>query len=170
MKYFAILLVLIGFVLVGIISVYVSDDDSSSRNNSVTRIIVDYDDDISVQCSGNEQCITGKITRIVDGDTIYLDGDNEVRLSLTNTPEIHEKGFSEANQFTAELCPVGTTATVDQDDKQPIDVFGRILGKVTCGSKVLNSELLYAGHANILTRYCSTSEFSNEGWAQEFGC
>jgi len=35
---------------------------------------------------------------------------------------------------------------------------------------LLNSELLYAGHANILARYCSTSEFAGEAWAKEFGC
>jgi micrococcal nuclease len=26
------------------------------------------------------------------------------------------------------------------------------------------------GYANILTEYCSTSEFSDEIWAQDFGC
>ena len=126
--------------------------------------------DANLQCTGNELCLTGKITRIVDGDTIYIDGVYEIRLSLTNTPERHEMGFYEANQFTAEMCSIGTFAIVDQDDQQPYDVYDRILGKVICGEKVLNSELLYENHANILTRYCSTSEFSNETWAQEFGC
>ena len=128
------------------------------------------DDDANFQCSGNELCLTEKIVRIVDGDTIYLDGGHEIRLSLTNTPERHEKGFYEASQFTVDMCSVGTKATVDQDDKQPYDVYGRILGKVVCDNKLLNSELLYAGHANILNRYCHTSEFSDEIWAQEFGC
>lgn len=124
----------------------------------------------NIKCTGDELCLTGTITRIVDGDTIYLDGIHEIRLSLTNTPERHEMGFYDASQFTAEMCPVGSQATVDQDDKQPYDVYDRMLGKVTCGKKVLNSELLYENHANILIHYCPASEFSDETWAQEFGC
>lgn len=68
------------------------------------------------------------------------------------------------------MCPVTSTVTVDQDDMQPYDVYDRMLGKVTCNNKTLNAELLYAGHANILTQFCSTSEFSSESWAQDFGC
>ena len=129
-------------------------------------ITVEYGQSI---CSGNALCIISKVERIVDGDTIYIQG-YEVRLSLTNTPEIFEPGYSEATLFTKWLCPVGSIVTVDQDDKQPYDVYNRLLGKVYCGDKVLNSELLFNGHANILTRYCSTSEFSDEDWAQSFGC
>ena len=36
---------------------------------------------------------------------------------------------------------------------------------VICGDKILNAELLYNAHANILTQYCPTSEFANEQWA-----
>jgi endonuclease YncB( thermonuclease family) len=134
------------------------------------KIIINNVSDLNVQCQGNELCLIEKVVKIIDGDTIYLDGGYKIRLSLTNTPERHELGFYEASQFTVDMCPVGTSVIVDQDDKQPYDVYDRILGKVTCGDKVLNSELLYAGHANILTRYCHTSEFSGEIWAREFGC
>jgi len=120
-------------------------------------------------CSGTAGCLTEYVTRIVDGDTIYT-GNLKIRLSLTNTPEINEPGSSEATLFTEKLCPVGSSILVDQDDLQPMDEFGRVLAKVYCGDKVLNSELLYNGYANILTQYCSTSEFSGEAWAQEYGC
>ncbi|GKS67547.1 hypothetical protein YTPLAS73_10940 [Nitrosarchaeum sp.] len=120
-------------------------------------------------CSDDALCITAKVERIVDGDTIYVEG-YKVRLSLTNAPEKNESGFSEATAFTKRLCPVGSVVTVDQDNKQPYDVYGRLLGKVYCDDKILNSELLFNGHANILTQYCGTSEFSSESWAQDFGC
>ena len=42
--------------------------------------------------------------------------------------------------------------------------------KMICDGKNLNSELLENDHAWILTQYCSTSEFSDEDWAKEFGC
>jgi micrococcal nuclease len=58
---------------------------------------------------------------------------------------------------------------IDQDDQQPYDVYNRLLGKVYCNDKILNSELLLNDHANILTQYCSTSKFAEEKWAKEFG-
>jgi endonuclease YncB( thermonuclease family) len=120
-------------------------------------------------CSGESLCITAKVEKIVDGDTIYIEG-YKVRLSLTNTPETGEVGFVEATEFTKNSCPIGSTVIVDQDDRQPYDTYGRLLGKVYCDGKLLNSELLYNGHANILTQYCLTSEFSGEAWAQKYGC
>ena len=121
-------------------------------------------------CTGDKLCLKEKVLRIVDGDTIYISGGYEVRLSLTNTPEIYEKGFHKATKFTADLCPVTSTVIVDQDDLQPYDMYGRLLGKVSCQDKILNSELLDTGHANILVQYCPTSEFADESWAQKYGC
>ncbi|MEM3143673.1 MAG: thermonuclease family protein, partial [Candidatus Nitrosotenuis sp.] len=104
-----------------------------------------------------------------DGDTIYLKN-HKIRLSLVNTPEKNQPGFDDATAFTRLTCPVGSTVIVDQDDGQPYDQFGRMVAKVTCDGKVLNAELLYNGHANILTQYCAVSEFSNEDWALAYGC
>ncbi len=120
-------------------------------------------------CGGTGLCITDKVMKIVDGDTIYIKN-YKIRLSLTNTPEKNESGFNEAKSFTAKLCPLRSVIIVDQDDKQPYDAYGRLVGKVTCSSKILNSELLENGHANILTQYCKKSEFSSESWATKFGC
>lgn len=120
-------------------------------------------------CQGTKLCVTGTIEKIVDGDTIYVNGE-KIRLSLTNTPERNEAGYAEATQFTSTLCPVGSPVTVDQDDKQPYDRFGRMVGKVFCGSKMLNEELLITKHAQILTLYCSKSEYASELWAKKFGC
>ncbi len=123
----------------------------------------------NLSCLGNALCLSASVERIVDGDTIYIKG-HKVRLSLTNTPERDEVGFFEAKEFTKRLCPIGSTVIVDQDDRQPYDAYGRLLAKVYCDGKLLNSELLYNGHANILTQYCSKSEFSGEAWAQKYGC
>lgn len=123
----------------------------------------------STKCTGTALCITDKVTRIIDGDTIYTKN-YKIRLSLVNTPEKDQKGFSESTSFTSNLCPVGSTITVDQDDKQPYDTYKRLVGKVFCVDKVLNSELLYKNHARILKKYCSTSEFATEDWAKKFGC
>ena len=67
-------------------------------------------------------------------------------------------------------CPIGSIITIDQDDLQPTDMYGRTLGKVYCETGVINEMLLSNGLANILTQYCSTSKFSSEAWAQNHGC
>lgn len=116
-------------------------------------------------CSGTALCITDKVMKIVDGDTIYIKN-YKVRLSLVNTPEKNENGFDEAKSFTAKLCPLRSTITVDQDDKQLYDKYKRLVGKVTCSGKVLNAELIQNGHAKISTEYCKKSEFASETWAK----
>ncbi|MBS3922353.1 MAG: thermonuclease family protein [Nitrosarchaeum sp.] len=129
--------------------------------------IPDYGTPNVIECTGD--CITEKITKIVDGDTIYT-ANHKIRLSLTNTPEKDESGFQEATLFTAMHCPLNSMITVDQDDLQPFDQYGRMLGKVYCEGGVINEMLLSNGHGNILTQYCDTSEFSGENWAQKYGC
>ena len=119
---------------------------------------------------GKYKCITDKVKRIIDGDTIELKNYLVIRLSLTDAYEKSKPGGPQATAFTTKLCPVGSYITVDQDDRQPFDIYKRILGKVYCGDKVLNSELLDNDHANILVKYCMTSEFVNEDWAKKYGC
>lgn len=120
-------------------------------------------------CSGTALCITDKITRIVDGDTIYTQN-HKIRLALTNTPEKGKTGFSEASSFTGKICPVDSMMSIDQDDGQKTDTFGRMLAKVICSGKNLNAELLENNHASITKQYCSKSEFASESWAKKFGC
>jgi len=119
---------------------------------------------------GKFKCITDKVKRIIDGDTIELKNYLIIRLSLSDAYEKNKSGGPEATAFTTKLCPVGSYITVDQDDRQPFDIYKRILGKVYCGDKVLNSELLDNDHANILVKYCKTSEFAKEDWAIKYGC
>ncbi|WP_179369337.1 thermonuclease family protein [Candidatus Nitrosotenuis sp. DW1] len=118
---------------------------------------------------GNTMCIQGKVKSIVDGDTLYIDN-YKVRLSLTNTPEKDQKGYTEATKFTKAMCPIGSSVIVDQDDKQPFDSFKRLMGKVYCSDKNLNAELLYKNHASITKKYCSKSEFRMDDWAKKYGC
>ncbi len=119
--------------------------------------------------NGNGQYFTGTVTEIVDGDTLYVDN-VKIRLALVDTPEYYESGYHEATQFVEDMCPVGSQATVDQDDLQLYDSYGRMLAVVSCGGKNLNKELLEHGHAEILTQYCDESEFQDQSWAREHGC
>ena len=135
---------------------------------SVERTDLEEDEN-SDTCSGKEQCLALKVTKIIDGDTIHADS-YKIRLSLTNTPEKNEPGFYDATSFTSMSCPIGSRIIVDQDDLQPYDQYNRLLGKVYCENGILNEMLLQNDHADISTQYCDSSEFSGESWAQIYGC
>jgi endonuclease YncB( thermonuclease family) len=120
-------------------------------------------------CSGEARCFSGTVTKVTDGDTIRVD-DIAVRLALVNTPERGQAGYSEATNFTAGICPIGSMATVDEDDGQTEGSYGRVVAKVFCSGKMLNEELLAAGHAAIYESFCSESEFGREEWAVRHGC
>ncbi len=121
----------------------------------ITGIYVDLD----IGNQRSDVVVEGIITRIVDGDTIYID-DERIRLSLIDAPEIGEQGFEEATSFLASLCPVGSIVELDVDDGQPVDDFGRTLGVVYCNGRNLNSELWRKGYARLYSEYLSDSEFS----------
>jgi micrococcal nuclease len=120
-------------------------------------------------CSGDAQCITGKVTEIIDGDTIKVDV-KSIRFSLTSTPEIYEEKGILAKKFVEKICPVGSTVLVDEDDLQTKGSYDRIIGLIKCNGKILNDEILKSGHGEISTQYCKTSEFADSDWAKRYGC
>jgi len=103
---------------------------------------------------------------IVDGDTLDV-GSTRIRLALVNSPEVGQPGYTEAKQFTAQTCPVGSSALVDEDDGQTGGSYGRMVALVYCGGVNLNAALLSSGNAVLVTYYCSVSEFADEPWT---GC
>jgi len=121
------------------------------------------------QCQGNAKCVSGFVTRIIDGDTIVVD-DKSIRFALVNTPEWGDDNYEQAGNYIEIICPVGSKVLVDEDDGQTQGSFGRIIGKIYCNDMVLNEEILESGHAKILTKFCSLSEFAEEPWAKKFGC
>jgi len=118
------------------------------------------------QCKGTAACFSDSVTYIVDGDTLDI-GSTTIRLALVNTPEGGEPGYSEAKQFTAQTCPVGSHALVDEDDGQTGGSYGRMVAVVYCGGVNLNAALLSSGNAVLVTYYCSVSEFATDPWT---GC
>jgi len=124
---------------------------------------------ISQECSGTARCITGTVTSVIDGDTIKVDGQS-IRFALASAPELNEFNGPEARDFIENLCPVGSTVLVDEDDGRTEGSFGRILGVIHCNGVNLDEELLDAGLGDILLEHCSTSEFADDYWAVKHGC
>jgi micrococcal nuclease len=124
---------------------------------------------LTQNCSGNAKCITGIVTLVIDGDTIKVDGQS-IRFALASAPELKDSGGIESKDFIDSLCPVGSTALIDEDDGQTEGSYGRIIGMIYCNGKNLNEELIKSGNGYLSLEFCSKSEFSNDTWAQNNGC
>src|SRR3989338_3750526 len=93
-----------------------------------------------LRCSGTEGCFTCVVSRVVDGDTLDVNGER-IRLVLVNAPERDTREGPASTEYLRQLCPVGSTALVDQDDLQRTDAYGRTLAVVWCGDRRVNEEL-----------------------------
>ena len=120
-------------------------------------------------CKGTAACFVGKVTAVTDGDTIKIEG-IAIRLSLASARELHESGGINAREFTLKTCPVGSTATVDEDDGQMEGSYGRTVAAVYCGDKLLNAAILDSKLGTISKQFCGVSEFGAEDWAKRNGC
>ncbi len=120
-------------------------------------------------CSGTARCITGTVTSIIDGDTIKVNGDS-IRFALASAWELDEFKGPQARNLIEEICPVGSTAIVDEDDGQTQGSNGRIIGVIYCNGLNLNEELVNSGLGYLSIRFCEISEFGNTDWAIKHGC
>jgi len=123
------------------------------------------------ECKGSADCFRGKVTEIVDGDTIDVNN-VRVRLSMVDTPERGEVGYDEATKTTESVCPVGANALVDEDDGQKEGSYDRLIGAVYCNGSTtsLNQILLEKGKAIVYENFCNVSEFAKDKWVASFGC
>ncbi|MDH3676926.1 MAG: thermonuclease family protein [Nitrosopumilus sp.] len=121
------------------------------------------------QCTGDAKCINGFVTRVIDGDTIIVDGQS-IRFALVNTPEYGQYDYSQARAYIETICPIGSKVLIDEDDGQTEGSHGRIIAKIYCNELNLNEEILEVGHAEILPEFCSVSEFAEESWVKKHGC
>jgi micrococcal nuclease len=126
-------------------------------------------DEATPSCSGDARCISGTVTRVLDGDTVEVDGQS-IRFALSSAPEMDTDKGVLAKAFVENLCPTGSQALVDEDDKQTQGSYGRIVGIVYCNGINLNEAILESDHGWISTDFCSKSEFANNDWAKKYGC
>src|SRR3990172_7948133 len=60
----------------------------------------------STNCSGSAACFTGVVNRVIDGDTLEVNGER-IRLVLVDAPERDTPSGPAATNFLRRLCPVG---------------------------------------------------------------
>ena len=87
----------------------------------------------------------GIVERIVDGDTIKING-NSVRLLGINTPERGEKYYEEAKDYLASLIDNKTVYL--EYGKEKYDKYGRVLAYVYLDDENVNQKMIEQGYAN----------------------
>jgi endonuclease YncB( thermonuclease family) len=144
---------------------------SLNNSDTLSRLLDNAYSESNVECVGSAGCVEGVVTRIVDGDTLYVRLNStiyKVDLALIKAPSRTEEGFMESTAFTRDLC-LGSNVLVDPDGMLPTS-NSDVLAVVYCSSSNLNSELLDNGYAELETEQCATSEFANEPWVKDHGC
>lgn len=108
--------------------------------------------------AGQQPEYLGIVTRVVDGDTIYVAIGNQieaVRYIGINTPETHhptrgrERGGEAAREINRQLVDGRQVRLVL--DVQHRDRYGRLLAYVYVGDRFVNAELVHHGHAAAAT-------------------
>ncbi len=95
--------------------------------------------------------ITGRVTRVVDGDTFWLSSQDErIRVWGLDAPEVDMPGGSQATAALSQLIG-GQELTCRQRD---IDRFGRIVGQCfTADGHDITAAMIASGTAQEYCRY-----------------
>lgn len=89
----------------------------------------------------------GIVKRVIDGDTLVLENNTEIRLVGVNAPEKDDPYYLEATNFTKKLTENKKVKL--EYDAYTSDRFNRILAYVIIGDKNLSMELVKNGLAKV---------------------
>jgi len=98
-------------------------------------------------CGASVMNIT--VSRVIDGDTIVLEGGKRVRYAGIDTPEFGEPFYREAKKRNASLVRGKKVKFVACMEK-PLDKYGRFLGWVYVDGTDVSAVLLKEGLARVL--------------------
>lgn len=87
------------------------------------------------------------VTRIVDGDTIVVEGGDRVRLLDMDTPEKGQPCYTEATNRLAEL--IGNKEVTLEKRGEDKDVYGRLLRYVIYNDTLINLQMVREGFAHL---------------------
>lgn len=92
---------------------------------------------------------TTLVTRVVDGDTIEIQGGTRVRLIGIDTPEVGDCYAAEATNYLRSLID-GKTVVLEKDVSET-DRYGRLLRYIWMDDVLVNDELVQEGFAHSST-------------------
>jgi micrococcal nuclease len=91
---------------------------------------------------------TGRVTRVIDGDTIELEGVGRVRLIGVDTPERGEECFEEATAYLRDRIDGQTVQYRYQSERK--DRYGRALLDLFQDGQLVNLDIAQAGWGEAL--------------------
>jgi len=138
----------------------VNSSSVSSSNNS-TSAVPTTTTSTSTGSSNQHTEVSGKCYKVVDGDTIDVEGVGRVRFVGVNTPERGQSGYQTAKDYVTSIC-LGKTVGLDIDNAKNKDKYDRTLAVVYVNGVNLNQELLKKGYAEVM--YIPPSEFNPYSW------
>ena len=95
------------------------------------------------------QTITARVKKVVDGDTVVIEGGRKVRYIGIDTPERDEPFFTEARERNISLV-LGKLVSLVVCEAEPRDRFGRLLAFVYADGLFVNRALVEEGLARRL--------------------
>lgn len=113
-------------------------------------------------CSCTEELIEAKVTKFIDGDTFWVQDENDetykVRFLYINTPECEDPGFKEASNFTKNIVLENNYVVFLESDEEEFDKYNRRLKIVYLDRKSsfeesLNFRLFENGYAEKMIVY-----------------
>ena len=152
-KKLSIILGLIGAFLLGLS--LTSYNKSNTAKNSPNPQIISAKTEAASQSATNIQSENIKVTRVIDGDTIEIEGGSRVRLVGIDTPETVDPRApvacfgKEASEETKRLL-AGKSVTLEKDISET-DKYGRLLRYVFIDNLFVNDYLVRQGFAQAST-------------------
>jgi micrococcal nuclease len=89
------------------------------------------------------------VKKVIDGDTIEIDGGERVRYIGVDSPELGEPLYEEAKDFQEKVV-LGSYVRIETCKEEPRDGYGRTLAFVHKGNVDVGEQLLRYGYARTL--------------------
>lgn len=128
----------------------------------VTACTLEEEGEPSSNNNGGDSGETGRVTRVIDGDTIEVDINGtiyDIRYIGMNTPERDESCYQDATDANRDLVEGETVRLVR--DVSDTDRFDRLLRYVYVGDVFVNERLVEQGYAEVVRYTPDTSQFQN---------
>ncbi|QDT65016.1 thermonuclease family protein [Calycomorphotria hydatis] len=115
--------------------------------------------------------IQARVVRIVDGDTLIIDGGYRVRLIGVDTPEsVHpdlppQPYAEEASEYLRELIS-GKIVRLEFDQERT-DRYGRLLAYLWLDGLLINEEIISQGYGKAVTHFPTSSYYKSRFRAAE---
>ncbi len=159
--FYLIFIIMMVVAIAGCTSQDTALNDSNTGKYSMENSTTTSPPETSNSTSDSRYEVSGLCYKVVDGDTIDVEGVGRIRLVGVNTPERGEPGYQSATDFVKSMV-LGKTVYLDIDDAKHYDKYGRTLAVVYIDDKNLNQELLRGGYAEVM--YIPPSEFYPYSW------